>query len=116
MSQRIGTAVLALLAIGLGIATFVASWPVWVIAPLALIAVTSAAFTLMPEKRKAAEPTSPKIPLNTPARDSLTPAPVIGPLIVAYDQAIAYGNEANVHINYNKPGPRKQSEGGSTDE
>lgn len=42
--------------------------------------------------------------------------PIIGPLIAAYDQAIAIGNEANVRINYNLPPARGESEGASADE
>jgi hypothetical protein len=42
--------------------------------------------------------------------------PVVGPLIAAYDQAIAIGNEANISINYYSPPTGGESEAESTDE
>jgi hypothetical protein len=60
MLPRIGGAILAALAVALGIYTFISSWPWWVTAILAFIVIVGAAFMLLPAKGETITPEAPR--------------------------------------------------------
>lgn len=60
---------------------------------LLVLAITIPMYFVRGRKRQAAP--------EADGRAFPSSAPIIGPVIAAYDQALALGNEANVTINYN---------------